>query len=710
MAEKLSQLNTAVKHWRRLEQRLAGEEIEIKGNGLDISTVVAVSYFGCVPKLTKDPEVLKRIESSIEVLKDQLSKGYSIYGVNTGFGDSADSRTERATTLQTGLLQLTQAGVTTAIDRGEADLGTLLRAHSMPPAWVRAAIVVRCNSNANGVSGLTLPVLQSMFQLLEHRITPIVPLRGSISASGDLMPLSYIAGTIEGNPNIYVQLKDKVTSESKIMSAPDALRAVGMQSRTMGPKEALGLINGTACSAGVASVVMFESHRLALLTQALSAMGLEALMGNSESYHPFISSVRPHPGQIECAQNLLVLLSGSHLAAGILQNADRARTGLVQDRYAWRSVPQWIGPQLEDLLLADQQIATELNSACDNPLVDSVNKEIYTGANFQAASVTSAMEKTRVCLQMFGKLLFSQSTELIDPNYNNGLPINLTVDDSSVSFTMKGVDISMAAYMAELAYLANPVSSHVQTAEMHNQAINSLALISSRYTMQAVELVSLMCSCSLYISCQALDLRALHLAFLKELPSSLHVLNSRIFSSYVAEPEIQRLNSVIDRHVSKVWLARSRLSIPARCEVTMKETLVVLLDSFAEAESFNRPSLADFDAWKTQAIAISKRIYQNNFDKFSRRQHTAELLGEGSRILYKTVREKLGVPFHLGLVEHPTEQNPTIDGRPKKTIGSWISIIYEALREGRLLGPLMELLEKHSQEKTDSHVREKAKL
>lgn len=580
----------------------------------------------------------------------------------------------------------------------------------MPHPWVRAAILVRCNSNAKGHSGLTMPVLRSLFQLLEHHITPIVPLRGSVSASGDLMPLSYIAGAVEGNPNIYVQIKDPTSKESKIMTAHEALPSVGMEPQIMGPKEALGLVNGTACSAGIASIALYESHRLALLTQALSAMGLEALMGNSESFHPFISTVRPHPGQVECAQNLMVLLQGSHLAAGILRDADRARTGLVQDRYAWRSVPQWIGPQLEDLLLADQQVTTEINSACDNPLVDAVNKEIYCGANFQAAAVTSAMEKTRLCLQMLGKLLFAQSTELIDPGYNSGLPTNLAVDDPSISFTMKGVDISMAAYMAELAYLANPVSSHVQTAEMHNQAINSMALVSARYTMHAVEMVSLMCACSLYITCQALDLRALHLAFLNKLPSSIHVLNSRIFSPFLATPEVQKLNATLDKNIRQKWFAQSRLGIGARCQATMSNTMVILLDAFADASSFNRPSIADLDAWKTQAVAICHRVYQNTADSFCHKQFTAELLGAGARVLYKTVREDLQVPFHLGLVEHPTGQNPTIDGRPKKTIGSWISIIYEAIREGRLMGPLMTLLENPTTFTTQDRVREKSRL
>ncbi|EOD52463.1 putative phenylalanine ammonia-lyase protein [Neofusicoccum parvum UCRNP2] len=117
---------------------------------------------------------------------------------------------------------------------------------------------------------------------------------------------------------------------------------------------------------------------------------------------------------------------------------------------------------------------------------------------------------------MFGKLLFAQGTELLNSALNKGLPPNLAADDPSLSFTCKGIDINLAAYMSELAYLANPVSSHVQSAEVHNQAVNSLALISARYTLQSVEILSQMCAAYLYALCQALDLRVLQSLFLAE--------------------------------------------------------------------------------------------------------------------------------------------------------------------------------------------------
>ena len=127
------------------------------------------------------------------------------------------------------------------------------------------------------------------------------------------------------------------------------------------------------------------------------------------------------------------------------------------------------------------------------------------------------MEKSRLSLQIIGRLLFSLSSELINPTLNRGLPPNLAADNPSLSFTMKGIDISMAAYMSELAFLANPVTSHVQSAESNNQQINSLALISARYTLQTGDILSQMCAAHLYVVCQTLDLRVMYITFLGEL-------------------------------------------------------------------------------------------------------------------------------------------------------------------------------------------------
>lgn len=409
---------------------------------------------------------------------------------------------------------------------------------------------------------------------------------------------------------------------------------------------------------------------------------LKALHGTTESFNAFIGEIRPHPGQIECAQNISSFLHGSQLARDARQPKDYRREDLIQDRYSLRTASQWIGPYLEDLLLADQQVTIELNSSCDNPLIDIQTGDILCGGNFQATSVTSAMEKTRLALQSFGRILFAQLTEIVDPNLSRGLPANLAADNPSLSFTMKGVEISMASYMAELSYFANPMSSHVQATEMHNQSINSMALASARMTMEAIEILSMMCACSLYACCQGLDLRVLHSTFIQMAATAVEQLTERHFSSDLDRAQMNSLNRSLRDHFSSAWELSAKLDIKQRCEKLIDSALPILLSSVAKSAS-------DLLAFKAEAIEDLFRIWTNLFTTFLEKQNTADLLGEGSKVIYQTIRYDLGVPFHSGLAEHPTTRSNTLRGRPKKTIGGWISIIHDAIKTGRLYAPLM---------------------
>jgi phenylalanine ammonia-lyase len=562
----------------------------------------------------------------------------------------------------------------------------------MPPEWVKGTMLVRCNSVARGHSAVSVAAIEAILRLVRQDITPVVPLRGTISASGDLMPLAYIVGAIEGSPEIHVHVGR--LPQRQAVTAQSALAAIGAKGITLGPKEALGLVNGTASSAALASLVLYQTHQLALLSQIVTALTVEALVGGRDSFHPFISEARPHEGQIEAAANIFSLLEGSRLARG--SNGPETHLGLVQDRYALRTASQWIGPQLEDLLLADRQVRVELNSTSDNPLIDSAAQTFYSGGNFQATSITSAMEKTRLALQMFGKLLFAQCTEMIDPTLNNGLPTNLVADDPSLSFTMKGVDINMAAYMSELAFLANPISTHVQTAEMHNQAVNSLAFLSARYTMQAVDLVSMMGACSLYVACQALDLRVLQLNFFQALQSVLTGTTEAAFRDMLSPEEINRLSRLVSDAVQSAWPSTSRMDLCDRCQRVMEMSLPIILADVALVDASARRDkcvLMTINEWKMTTVTKLEGAYQQALSHFCKDPSTADYLGAGSKGIYIAIRHQLGVPFHRGFIEHPQASSgvpETINGRAKKTIGAWISIIYEALRDNTLSGTILD--------------------
>ena len=460
--------------------------------------------------------------------------------VNTGPGGSADTRTKDTVYLQRALLLHLNAGVI-GRDRDTAELSakknvsltngtrssteaskvTMLReaalpasvasldSTTMPEPWVKASFLVRSNSLASGNSGVRVELLRDFVRFMNSGLVPLVPLRGSISASGDLSSLSYIAGAMSGDPGIRVWTGDKASR--KLVRADAALKEAQIVPTLFGPKEVISIVNGTAFSAGVAALALHDTHCFTILTEVLTAMAVEALQGTAESFLPFFGQTRPHPGQIESARHILHFLDGSKL----LKSEDGwEKSGLRQDRYSVRTASQWIGPQIEELMLAHTQVVTECNSTTDNPLVDTAGGRILHGGNFQAMAVTSAMERTRSSLQVFGRMLFAQLTELINPAFNNGLPPNLTAEDPSRDFLMKGMDTSAASYASELGFLAQRVTPHVMSAEMHNQTINSLALISARYTFTALDVFSALASTALVAYCQALDLRAIHHHFL----------------------------------------------------------------------------------------------------------------------------------------------------------------------------------------------------
>ncbi|KAL8658899.1 MAG: hypothetical protein Q9202_007368 [Teloschistes flavicans] len=503
-------------------EKVGENEITVDGNSLDVAAVIAVARFGATINLAA--ETSQKIEKSATYLQDGLTNSDVIYGksgVNTGFGASADTRTQKMEELQAVLIRELHVGVLSKPNEsGDATkdaAGSLNDSsnNAVPESWARASMVLRVNSLASGHSGVRPILIGNLVELLKHNIIPRIPLRGSISASGDLVPLSYLGGVLEGKHSVSVWAGSK--SDRRIMSAAQALSQSALVPIQMGPKEGLAIVNGTAVSTGVGVLAIHDANSLAILSQVLTAMSVEALQGTTESFDPFLDAVRPHPGQKEAARNIRGFLSGSKLS----MNNDGLESGtLRQDRYSIRTASQWLGPLLEDLDLATQQISIECNSVTDNPLIDIDSEHpgrarIVHGGNFQAKAITSAMEKTRLALQSMGQMLFAQCTELINPQTNRGLPPNLVVDEPSESFLFKMVDIQIAALQSELGFLSNPAGTHVQWAETGNQSLNSLGLISARYTHTAVEVLTQLAACHLMTLCQALDLRAMNSRFLE---------------------------------------------------------------------------------------------------------------------------------------------------------------------------------------------------
>ncbi|KAI1337958.1 L-Aspartase-like protein [Xylariaceae sp. FL0016] len=530
-------------HWRD-PAASAKQTLIIDGKCLTIADVVAVSRDLEHIELTS--ESVDAIRDCSKIIPEKIAKGDVIYGVNTGFGGSADTRSDDVEKVQQSLISHLTCGVVSdgkqdpvpnshdgkgqsKQSNGEADpskehmasklqrslvrrslpLNDPLASTCMPESWARASMLIRLNSLAGGASGIRVDIAECLANLLNQDVVPRIPVRGSISASGDLSALAWIGALMQGKPSAtaFTGPRD-VDGARRVMRADKALSEAGIAPIDLHAKEGLAIVNGTAVSAGVAALAAHESFHLAALSQVLTAMSVEALRGSDESFEPFIARVRPHAGQVDSARNIKAFLAGSRL---LNRHGSQNVATLRQDRYSLRTASQWLGPVLEDFCLAHEQLTVELNSVTDNPLIDAATGRVFHGGNFQARAVTSAVEKLRQGLQSIGRMLFAQCTEMINPATSWGLPPNLCSDDASDSFLFKGIDVILAGLTSELGFLANPVGSHVQTAEMGNQALNSLALVSARYTLEAVDVLSQIASAHVLALCQALDLRTIEI-------------------------------------------------------------------------------------------------------------------------------------------------------------------------------------------------------
>ena len=399
--------------------------------------------------------------------------------------------------------------------------------------------------------------------------------------------------------------------------------------------------------------------------------------------------------KFESAWNIRAFLKGSKLVC-INDGADGS---LRQDRYSIRTVSQWIGPCLEDLRLSHEQVSVECNSVTDNPLMDS-DGNAFHGGNFQAKSITSAMEKTRQAIQTIGRMLFAQCTEIINPAMNNGLPPNLVGEDPNASAIFQALDVHIAALQSELGFLSAPVN-HVQTAEMGNQALNSLAFISARYTHISVNILAEMAAVHLLALCQAVDLRALTCQFLdsyrprfaslvaerfkfpdagsvKEVESFLWLELIKSFKNTASMGDNQRFKSIVGD-------LRSSFIVHPSCRV-LNDPLQIL-DQFSEAAEVSL----------RQEWCIHRDFYIMHGD-------ATEFLGIASKHIYSFVRRTLKIPF-LSTSQILTPQpfgddssHEDLNGDLKKpvqapTVGTYTSAIYRALQDGTILPVLSRILE-----------------
>src|SRR5687768_5817963 len=322
--------------------------ILLDGNHLEVSDLLAIADDHVEVGLA--PDARARVAAARAVVDAKADGQTAVYGVNTGFGNFAETRIEKAdlAALQLNLLRSHAAGV----------------AEPLPVRTVRAAMALRANVLAKGFSGIRVETLEALIALLNHGVHPRVPSRGSVGASGDLAPLAHLALVLVGEGETIGGV-----------SGRDALAAIGLQPITLGAKEGLALINGTQFSAAVLALALAGAERLSRAADIAAALSIDALMGSMHPFEPRIHEPRPFAGQAASADNLLRLMNGSAI------NASHVDCGRVQDAYSMRCAPQVHGAAREALSWIRHIVRTEMNAATDNPMVFADSGEIVSGGN-----------------------------------------------------------------------------------------------------------------------------------------------------------------------------------------------------------------------------------------------------------------------------------------------------------------------------------------
>ena len=405
------------------------KKIEINGRDLTIEQVhqIAIAKPGEI-YLSIDKDALSRMQEARDFVFDIVKKGKPVYGINTGFGALANKqiRNEDLAQLQVNLIRSHCTGVGRPFNR---DI-------------TRAIMLLRANCLTSGFSGINPQIVELLLDFINYGITPVVPRQGSVGASGDLAPLSHVALCLLG--------EGEVEFEGKIINSKFAIEHIGKQIVELGPKDGLALINGTAVMTALGAFALYEANRLFKIADISCCLTLEGVKGSHRAYHPAITGLKPHAGQIDCCENLNVLLQDSAISTSHMD------CNKVQDPYSLRCVPQVHGACRQTLRHAREVISVELNAVTDNPLVFLEQKDVISGGNFHGEAIALAMDYLAMGLAELCNICERRIEKMMNPTFSD-LPAFLT-KDSGLNSGLMIAHVTAAALVSENKTLCHPSS------------------------------------------------------------------------------------------------------------------------------------------------------------------------------------------------------------------------------------------------------------
>ncbi|AYO29757.1 MAG: histidine ammonia-lyase [Thermoanaerobacteraceae bacterium] len=447
----------------------------INGENLTIEDVARIAVKGEAVGLS--PGSIERINRSREYVEGIIKKGEIVYGVTTGFGKFCNViiSSEDTRKLQINLIRSHSVGV------GEY----------FPEEIVRAMMLLRINALAKGYSGIRLSTIETLIDMLNKGVTPLVPCQGSLGASGDLVPLAHIALVMMG--------EGEAVFNSKILPGKIALELAGIKPVVLEAKEGLALINGTQAMSAVGSLALAGAQNLSKVADISGVLSFEALNGIIDAFDEKVQAIRPHPGQNSCARNFMILLEGSRLIT-------RQGQLKVQDAYALRCMPQVHGAIKDAIKHIRKVLEIEINSATDNPLIFSNEEKVISGGNFHGEPVAINMDYLSIAVSELANISERRIERLVNPYLNEGLPPFL-IENGGLNSGLMISQYTAAAIVSENKTLSAPASVDSIPSSANQEDHVSMGTIAARKAMKVVENTVNVLAIELLCAAQAMDFR-----------------------------------------------------------------------------------------------------------------------------------------------------------------------------------------------------------
>src|SRR5207302_4929975 len=449
----------------------------LKGEQISLIQLAAVAFGGEPVRVS--PVARAGILASRNAIEQIIARDAVVYGVNTGFGKLSDVRIPHGELrqLQLNLVRSHACGIGNPLSEAE----------------VRAMMVLRANVLALGFSGIRCEVIELLCEMLNLRVCPVVPEKGSVGASGDLAPLAHLALSLIGEGEAFF--------EGERMTSAEALRRANLKPLQLEAKEGLALLNGTQAMHAVGGLALLRAKLLARVADVAGAMSLEALKGTPAAFDLRLQDARPHPGQKAVAEHLLSLMEGSEIRQSHIEGDPR-----VQDAYSLRCMPQVHGAVRGALAHCDDVLLIESASATDNPLVFAESGEVISGGNFHGAPLALGFDYAAIAITDLMSMSERRTDRLLNPDKNEGLPAFLAREPGVQSGFMTA-HVAAASLVNEARVLAHPASVDNITTSGGKEDHVSMGMTSALKLRSIVDLAENLLAIELLAAAEGLEHR-----------------------------------------------------------------------------------------------------------------------------------------------------------------------------------------------------------